>query len=119
MQDYRKLKVWKPAHDLTVKVYRLTKKFPADERFGLTSQMRRCAVSIPANIAEGSGRGSRKDFVRFLRIASGSSNELEYFFILCMELGLIPDDDCQELRGDLADTRRMLAGLIHSIETNV
>ncbi len=115
MQDYRKLKVWERAHALTLQVYRITARFPADERIGLTSQARRCCVSIAANIAEGSGRGSPKDFVRFLKIASGSANELEYYLILCTDLGFVAVDVRDKLQTELSQVRRMLSGLMRSI----
>lgn len=78
MPDFKTIKAWQKADDLTVEVYEKTRDFPSDERFGLTSQMRRAAVSVGANIAEGSGRGSLADYIRFLFIAQGSLSELEY-----------------------------------------
>ena len=78
MRDFRKLDVWDRAHQLTLDVYRATGSFPSNERFGLTTQMRRCAISIPSNIAEGAGRESRPDYARFLGVAIGSAHELDY-----------------------------------------
>ena len=78
MQDFRQLRVWQLAHELTLDVYRITKSFPKDEQYGLTSQLRRCSSSIAANIAEGCGRGSDSEFARFLQIAMGSACEFEY-----------------------------------------
>ena len=85
MKDFRKQKVWGKAHDLALKVYRVTEAFPKTELFGLTSQIRRAGVSIPANIAEGCGRDTDADFARFLQIAMGSASELEYHLLLAHE----------------------------------
>jgi four helix bundle protein len=81
-QDFRNLVVWQKSHELVLDVYRISRDFPREELFGLTSQIRRCAVSIPLNMAEGCGRGSDPDFARFLVIAMGSSSELEYQLLL-------------------------------------
>ena len=86
MQDYRKLAVWKRAHELTLAIYACTGGFPRDEAFGLTSQLRRSAASIPANIVEGCGRDTNAEFARFLYIALGSANELEYHLLLARDL---------------------------------
>jgi len=82
MKDFRKLKIWEQAHSLTLDVYRLTKSFPKDELYGLSSQMRRCSASIGANIAEGCGKRGNGEFQRFLQIASGSASELDYHCLL-------------------------------------
>jgi four helix bundle protein len=89
MQDFRQLKVWQKAHALTLELYEQTKRFPSDERFGLTSQMRRGSSSIGANIAEGCGVNSRVHFARYLQLASGSTSELAYHLILAKDLGYI------------------------------
>ncbi|MDM3870846.1 four helix bundle protein [Porticoccus sp. W117] len=89
MKKYQKLVVWKQAMELAFDVYQMTKLFPDEEKFGLTSQMRRASVSIASNIAEGAGRGSDKDFVRFLTIARGSANELETQAMLAIRLGFL------------------------------
>ncbi|MCD5383584.1 four helix bundle protein, partial [candidate division WOR-3 bacterium] len=81
--------VWLKAHILVLEIYRLTREFPQDERFGLTSQMRRCAVSVPANIAEGYRRKGMKDKLKFYNIAQGSLNELRYYLILSKDLGYL------------------------------
>jgi four helix bundle protein len=88
MRDFRKLMVWQKAHQLTLGIYELTANFPRDEVYGLTSQVRRAAASIPANVAEGCGRDGDTELARFLRIAMGSANELEYHLILARDLGL-------------------------------
>ncbi len=82
MKDYRDLKVWKRAHAVTLEIYRVTMRFPREELYGLTSQMRRCSASIGANIAEGCGKRSNAEFQRFLQIASGSASELDYHLLL-------------------------------------
>ena len=88
MQNYQKLNVWEKAHSVVLDVYLLSKNFPRDERFGLTSQIRRSASSIPANIAQGSARGSDADYARFLYIAMGSAAELDYHLLLARDLEL-------------------------------
>ena len=108
MQDYRNLKVWQRSHQLTLAVYQLTNCFPADERFGLTSQMRRCAASVPSNIAEGSARGSDADFSRFVHIAMGSAAELDYQLLLAHDLSFVDASEYKKLADELAEIRRML-----------
>jgi|SRR5579864_4154096 len=88
MKDFRDLKVWEKAHQLTLAIYRLTATFPREERFGLTSQVRRCSASIGANIAEGCGKRGNAEFQRFLQIASGSASELDYHLLLSHDLGI-------------------------------
>jgi four helix bundle protein len=89
MKDFRKLKVWEKAHQLVLKIYRITENLPREESYGLTSQIRRACVSIPTNIAEGCVRSSDADFSRFLYIALGSTSELEYLIMLSMDLKFI------------------------------
>ena len=91
MKDFRKQKVWQKAHDLALEVYRVTEAFPKREVFGLTSQIRRAVVSIPANIAEGCGRDTDADFARFLQIAISPASELEYHLLLAHDLGFVSD----------------------------
>lgn len=116
MSDYRKLAVWAKAHQLTLAVYRATVHFPKEEIYGLTGQIRRAAASIPAKIAEGSGRGSNPEFIRFLRIANGSANELEYHLLLAHDLGLLETKAYQELDGSVKEVGRMLAGLMRHLQ---
>jgi four helix bundle protein len=87
--DFKKLIVWREAHDLATEIYQATRKFPSDERFGLTAQLRRSAASIPANIAEGCGRNADRELRRFVRISIGSATELEYHLLLARDLGLL------------------------------
>src|ERR1041385_3423883 len=112
MQGFRRLHVWEKAHDLTLEVYKVTARFPTDERYALTSQIKRAAASIGANIAEGCGRGSDADFTRFLLIAMGSASELEYHLLLARDLGYLREDDYQRLDGLTTEVKRMLASLI-------
>ena len=97
MQDFRKLQVWEKSHNLTLRIYKLTSKFPREEIYGLTSQMRRADASIPTNIAEGCGRESAADFARFLQIASGSASETEYLILLAHDLKYFTADQHAEL----------------------
>lgn len=119
MQDYRRLKVWQAAHRLTLEVYRSTGGFPADERFGMVSQMRRAAVSIPTNIAEGCGRGSDADFCRFVSIALGSACELEYLGQLASELGYLDTEMAQRIHDGAVETKRMLSSLVRKLRMPV
>src|SRR5580692_474898 len=97
MEDFKKLKVWSKAHLLTLAVYEITRKFPREEVFGLTSQIRRASASIGANIAEGCGRRSDPEMKRFVQIARGSANELEYHLLLARDLQLLPVEEFKEL----------------------
>lgn len=117
MQTYRDLVVWQRSINLVKDIYRLTEKFPKSEIFGLTSQMRRASVSIPANIAEGSVRKHRPEFLQFLRIAFGSGAELETFLVLTKELGFAKERDLLPVRNCLDEVMRMLNGLMSSLAT--
>lgn len=97
MHNLTELKIWKKAIDFTVSVYKVTANFPTDERLGLTSQLRRAAVSVPSNIAEGAGRNSQKEFANFLGIANGSSYELQTQLVISNKLGLLADDVLESL----------------------
>ena len=108
MQDYRKLRVWQAAHKLVLDVYRETRSFPKEEAYGLTAQVRRSAVSIPSNIAEGCGRRSDRDFSRFLAIAMGSAAELDYQLLLARDMGFLNTATYEDLFAGLSSTRKML-----------
>jgi four helix bundle protein len=97
--------------------YVLTKSFPREELYGLTSQVRRAAVSVPANIAEGTGRTTKKDFVNFLRIAQGSLRELETYLLLAVEIHLVPQTSVSQLRMQVGSVARLLNRLIQALET--
>jgi four helix bundle protein len=118
MKDFRELKVWEKAHQLTLAVYQATTAFPKEELYGLTSQMRRSAASIPTNIAEGCGRGSDDDFRRFLQIAMGSASELEYHVLLAHDLGYLAAGDGDRLTAAIIEVKRMLASLITKIRND-
>lgn len=111
MQDFHQLDVWTFSHSLTLNVYRATAAFPGDERFGLTSQLRRGCASIPANIAEGCGRDSSADFARFLQVALGSASETEYHLLLARDLRYLKDAEHSELELQVQRIKRMLSGL--------
>jgi len=117
MKDFRNLKVWEKSHQLTLAVYRATASFPTEERFGLTSQMRRAAVSIPANIVEGYGRAGDREFARFLYLASGSAAELEYLILLAHDLDLFSADSFEPLSGHVVEVRKMLRGLLQRLRS--
>lgn len=111
MGDFKKLKVWKKSHELTVAIYKCTASFPADERFGLTAQLRRAAASIPANIAEGCGRRTDNELGRFVRISLGSATELEYHLLLARDLGRLAPSLYQSLITTTGEVQSMLASL--------
>ena len=115
-RSFRGLLVWRQAMDLARDSYFLTKEFPKEELYGLTSQIRRAAVSIPANIAEGSGRSTRKDYVNFLRIAQGSLRELETYLLLAPEIGLVQSEAVEALLARVGSVARLLNRLIQAIE---
>jgi four helix bundle protein len=111
MRPFRELIVWQKAHRLTVELYKVTSAFPREEQYGLTSQIRRGASSIGANIAEGCGRGSARDFARFVQIALGSAGELEYHLFLAADLGFLQGEVYAQLERAVIDIKRMLTGL--------
>lgn len=116
MQNFRDLKVWNKAHSLVLAVYAATEPFPAAERYGLTSQMRRAAASIPSNIAEGCGRSSNAELARFLYMALGSASELEYFLLLARDLRFLVAPAHDSILADVQEVKRMLAGLIARVK---
>ena len=118
VRDFRSLRAWQRGRELTLDVYRLTRSFPKTESYGLTAQIRRSAVSIPANIAEGAGRSSRKDYARFLDIALGSANELESHLLLAKDLGLLSTDNLRRLIESDIEIRRMLLKLRRSVSAS-
>jgi four helix bundle protein len=115
MGDYRDLKVWRKAHELVLDVYRCTQGFPAGESYGLTAQLRAAASSIPANLAEGSGRNSQNELARFAGISLGSANELEYHLLLARDLGYLTPESHDSMSGQVDHIKRMLANLIAAI----
>ena len=115
MQDYRKLVVWQKSHEIVLEMYRLTKRLPSEERFGMVSQMRRAAVSVAANIVEGCGRGSDPDFARFLQQALGSALEIDYFCLLAKDLGYVAQEQIDLICSRIVEVRRMLLKLIETV----
>jgi len=115
MRNFRKYHVWEISHQLVLSVYQFTSSFPKEEMFGLTSQIRRAASSIPANIAEGCGRSTDADFRRFLYIAFGSASELEYLLILSKDLAFINNQIYKEQVNTTQQVKKMLSGLIQKL----
>ena len=118
MQRFTELKVWQRSHELALEVYRLSAEFPVEERFGVTSQLRRAAVSTASNVAEGSKRKHPKDYARFLNIAEASLAEAEYLLILAMDLGYIDLQAAESLRCEADEILRMLNALRERVETS-
>ena len=113
--DTSKLIVWQKSHELVLKIYEITKRFPKDEMFGLTSQIRRASVSVPSNIVEGKARGSSKDYRRFLLMARGSLEETKYQILLARDLNYIDDYTFKEVLELAKDVGRLLNGLIQKV----
>jgi four helix bundle protein len=116
IQSYQDLEVWQRGMTIAEQTYKLTRGFPKEEMFGLTSQMRRAATSIPANIAEGWGRMGTKEFLRFLQIATGSLRELETHLILSQRVGITKSEDIQPLRENLTILSKQMLSLMRSLE---
>jgi four helix bundle protein len=116
MKDFRSLMVWRKSHQLALAAYRHTGPFPADERFGLTSQIRRSAASVPANIAEGCGRRGNAEFHRFLQMAMGSASEVEYHFLLARDLNYLDAKTHKNLTSQVEEVKRMLSSLLLKVD---
>ena len=119
MRNYRDLEVWKLSHKLTLVLYSASRKFPKEEMFGLTSQVRRAAVSIGANLAEGCGRRTSPEFARFIRIAMGSASELDYHLLLCRDFEFISAEFYERNSKELIRVRKMLSALLASVENQM
>jgi len=119
MQDFRKLYVWKKSHVLTLEIYKVTRNFPKEELFGLTSQLRRSASSIPTNIAEGCVKSSQKELSRYLYIALGSASETEYLILLCYELNYVKEIEYQKLLFDVQEIKKMIISFILKINPQI
>jgi four helix bundle protein len=117
VRDFRQLAVWQKAHLLALAIYKSTTTFPLDERFGLTSQIRRAASSIPANLAEGCGRDGDAELARFAQIAMGSASELEYHPLLAHDLSYVNDADYEALASQTMEVKRMLTGFIQRLRS--
>ena len=115
MQNFHDLKAWQKAHQMALDVYSATESFPKAEMYGLTSQMRRAAVSVPSNIAEGCGRGGLPELIQFCQTAFGSATELEYQIILARDLAYMDDELHGELTSRVQEVKRMLASLLRTL----
>lgn len=115
MSSYKNLTVWQKSYQLTLHIYSATKRFPKDELFGLISQMRRCSVSIPSNIAEGNMRSGNKEHIQFIRIAYGSGAELETQLLLSKDLKYISNKEYTEINDLLSEIMKMLNKLISTL----
>ena len=115
MRDFHELKVLQKAHRFVLALYRHSQGFPTEERFGLTIQLRRAAVSVASNIAEGCGRDGERDFARFLSIAAGSASEVEYQLLLALDLGYLPDELHRQLDAQINEVKRMLNSFIQKL----
>lgn len=115
MRDFRELKVWQKAHACVLEIYRHTRNFPTEERFGLTSQIRRAAASVPSNIAEGCGRQGDRELARFLSIAAGSASEVEYQLLLTHDLNFLDDEPYRQLDSQINEIKRMLNAFIRKL----
>ncbi|MBZ9675980.1 four helix bundle protein [Mesorhizobium sp. ES1-1] len=116
IRDYRDLIVWQEAMDIAESVYALTRGFPREEMYGMAAQMRRCAASVPANIAEGFGRAQRRPFIQFLRIAQGSLKELETHTMLCGRVGLLSKEQAASLEPGFTRLGKRLVSFVRSLE---
>jgi four helix bundle protein len=119
MEDFKNLRVWAKAHALTLAVYQKRRAFPKDEMYGLTSQLRRASDSVGANIAEGCGRRSDAELRRFVQIARGSANEVEYHLLLARDLDFLTKQEYTQLEAKVLEIQRMLAALIQSLQVTV
>ncbi|MFP9097612.1 four helix bundle protein [Flavobacterium sp. RHBU_24] len=119
MVDYRKYLVWQKSHALVLEMYRVTVTFPKSEQFNLISQINRASLSIPTNIAEGCGRETQKELIRFLYISSGSAHELEYLLLVSRDLNFIPENIYLKLNSDINEIKKMLASLIRKVAQTV
>lgn len=117
MKDFRLLKVWEKSHYISLEVYKLTKNYPKEELFNITSQLRRAITSVPTNLAEGCGRGSDKDFKRFVQIAMGSASESEYLLMLSRDLGYISNNEFDKLLSGIQEIKKMLSSLISKLKS--
>jgi len=118
LKDFRELKVWEKSHRLALTIYKVTAAFPREELYGLTSQLRRCCVSIPTNIAEGCGRSGDTELARFLGIGMGSASELQYLLMLAVDLQFLNSADYEPLAVNVEEVKRMLASFIQKLRAD-
>ncbi len=119
MRNYRDLQVWSKGHTLTLELHRVSRGFPREETYGVTSQLRRAAASIGANLAEGCRRRTSSELARFVRIAMGSASELDYHLLLCRDLGFMKEDDFKRTATDLTEVRKMFTSFLSSVEEQI
>jgi len=119
VRNYRELQVWSKAHLLTLELYRVSRSFPREEIYGVTSQLRRAAASIGANLAEGCGRRTSSELARFVKIAMGPASELDYHLLLCRDLGFMNSDDFASSTAKSTEVRKMLTAFLSTIEQQV
>ncbi len=118
MKDFRELKVWRKAHELTLAVYQLSARFPRAEAYGITAQLRRSCSSIAANLAEGCGRSGDAEFARFCQIAMGSASEAEYHLLLARDLKLMKQEEYDAVGGQATEVKQMLASLVSKLKAD-
>lgn len=119
MRDYKNIKAYQLAEELVVQIYKVTKTFPKEELYGLTSQLRRAAVSVPTNIAEGASRNHKRDYLQFLYISRGSVAEVECLLQLGYKLGYLEDKQYRQIEGQRNEIAKTLFGLIRAVESEV
>ncbi|MDI9859810.1 four helix bundle protein [Flectobacillus roseus] len=112
MRDFRKLHIWRQAHEICLLIYKETQLFPIEEKYGITSQLRRAAVSVPNNIAEGCGTIGEKEFARYLKIAYSSASEVDYLLLLCSDLGFLPKEKHELLFSNLTSLKKQIFSFI-------
>ena len=118
MKDFRQLAIWQRSHQLTLAIYKLTRTFPSDERYGVTAQLRRSMASVPANIAEGCGRDSEPELKRFLDIAHGSASEADYHLQLATDLGYLTSDEHHPLAQEIGELKRMIGAFARKLKAD-
>lgn len=119
MRNYQDSQVWTKAHSLMLDLYRTSRAFPKEEIYGVTSQVRRAAMSIGANLAEGCGRRTSTELARFVRVALGSASELDYHLLVCRDLGFLKSEDFDRHKKNLTEVRKMLTSFLSSIERQI
>ena len=119
MQDYRKLRVWQQSHDLVLAIYRATQTFPPSERFGLTSQLRRAALSLPTNLAEGCRRIAPREYAHFVNIAEGSLSETEYLVVVARDLGYLSPETADKFLAEATTLLKMLSALRKRVQQSI
>lgn len=119
MHNYKELIIWQKAIDLVTDIYKVTVEFPDFEKYGLSCQIQRSAVSIPSNIAEGSGRRSEKDFLRFLDVSKGSAFELETQLIIALKLNYLSKEEAEEIFSRISELQKMIYGFCKKLKNNL